>query len=128
MREHILDQLVDLSVIADIVFIDGDKNLSFLLEILFVFETRLPERLNFISLGIGRENLDEVILQTHALKSASSALGMRQLGFMCDEIVALSRRSDFETAQQMLDNVSSNGVESLNFIRSWCVENDFRST
>lgn len=94
------------AVLDDLIKIDNEKQ-GLVLEILEVFEKKLPERLQNIQMAIREGNPHKIQREIHSLKSSGSSLGATAIGEACDLLARVATEGTTQEALNHWERLSS---------------------
>lgn len=97
------DSMLDAETVADLRLLDSDSpGMSFLEQLVVLFQTNAPGRMAQIRVAIAEGNGDTLIRVAHTLKSNCGMLGGLGMAAYCEQFEAMGERRDFESAAALL--------------------------
>jgi len=97
------DSTLDVETVAQLRELDSDSpGVSFLAQLVLLFQTNAPERMAQIRAAIAERHAETLGRVAHTLKSNCSMLGALRMAGYCDTLETMGERRDFESAAALL--------------------------
>lgn len=93
--------VLDMTVVDELIALSDDGDPELLLDLIGLFLSDSPSKLEAVSEGVQTGDLDRVERAAHSLKGSSGNLGARRLQYLCESLVTRSRTGDLDGARRV---------------------------
>lgn len=90
-----------MTVVDELIALSDDGDPELLLDLIGLFLSDSPSKLEAVSEGVQTGDLDRVERAAHSLKGSSGNLGARRLQYLCESLVTRSRTGDLDGARRV---------------------------
>jgi HPt (histidine-containing phosphotransfer) domain-containing protein len=112
-----VDGVLDTETVADLRQLDSDSpGISFLKQLVALFQTNAPARMAKIRTAIDEQQGDTLVAVSHTLKSNCSMLGALQMADHCGKLEMMGERRDFEAAAALLPAAENEFARVVNAV------------
>lgn len=95
---------IDWSILAELDELSFSDP-SFSKEIIQIFQLKSTDRIRALQLAIDSNNLEDIMQEAHALKSASCCVGAIRLQQYCDEIRVFAKKSNLQEILNLMNQL-----------------------
>ena len=99
--------VLDMTVVDELIALSDDGDPELLLDLIGLFLSDSPSKLEAVSEGVQTGDLDRVERAAHSLKGSSGNLGARRLQHLCESLVTRSRTGDLDGARRVAAQLDS---------------------
>lgn len=99
------DDLIDFSVIQNLIDLGGDDGKDFLKEIINLYIEQYPELFNSMKSNAENNNSVEMYQSAHALKGASLNIGAKEIASLCKQIEFKGKANDMTQINDLIKSL-----------------------
>lgn len=103
--EYTKDNLIDTSIVQNLIDLGGDDGKGFLKEIIDLYTDQYPELFNNIRNGSLKNDAVLMYQSAHALKGASLNIGAKELAVLCKEVELKGKANDMSGIQELISEI-----------------------
>ena len=114
--ENIKDNLIDFTIIQNLIDLGGDDGKDFLKEIVDLYVQQYPELYCGIKNGAETNQPVEMYQSAHALKGASLNIGAKEIASICKQIELKGKANDMNQIPELiisLENIYPVTIDEL---------------
>lgn len=110
---------LDTNVLEELKHIDEGNHRSLVFDLLDLFESKVPERIQKLNLSLDQQDWLESVKNAHAVKSSASPLGAHAIARTCDDISGLVRIGNYVEAKSLMDLLHTQCKGLRGHLQSW---------
>jgi HPt (histidine-containing phosphotransfer) domain-containing protein len=100
--DNIKNDLIDSSIVQNLIDLGGDDGKDFLKEIVDLYIQQYPELYNSIKNGAENNQSVEMYQSAHALKGASLNIGAKEIASICKQIELKGKANDMTQIPELI--------------------------
>ena len=100
--EYTKDDLIDSSIVQNLIDLGGDEGKGFLKEIIDLYIEQYPELFNNIKSGSLKNDSVLMFQSAHALKGASLNVGAKELALLCKKVELKGKENDMSGISELI--------------------------
>lgn len=100
--EYTSDDLIDFTVVQNLIELGGDDGKAFLKEIIDLYIAQYPELFDSIKNGANNNDIVSMYQSAHALKGASLNVGAKILSSLCKQIELKGKANDMTQISDLI--------------------------
>ncbi len=104
---YIYDDLIDSSIIQNIIELGGEDGKGFLKEIIELYIGQYPELLESIKENAQKNENVPMWQSAHALKGASLNIGAKEIASICKEIEMKGKANEIEKIPELINKLEN---------------------
>jgi HPt (histidine-containing phosphotransfer) domain-containing protein len=105
--ENIDSNLIDFSIIQNLIELGGDDGKEFLKEIIELYIQQYPELFNSIKNNAENNNANDMYQSAHALKGASLNVGAKEIASLCKQIEFKGKANDMTQIPELIASLEN---------------------
>ncbi len=108
-----MDQVLDMEVVEELLALTGDSDPELLLDLIHMFLEDAPGKLEAMTEGLAKGDLEQVAHAAHSLKGSAGNLGIRMVQHDCDALQNASRQNQTEVVRELVPRLEENFSQAI---------------
>lgn len=108
-----MDQVLDMEVVEELLALTGDGDPELLLDLIHMFLEDAPTKLEAMTEGLAKGDLEQVAQAAHSLKGSAGNLGIRMVQHDCDELQNAGHANDMDTVRRVVPRLEENFTQAI---------------
>ena len=107
-----MDQVLDMSVVEELLSFSDDGDPELLLDLIQMFLDDGPSKVNAVTEGLAAGDFEKMERAAHSLKGSSGNLGARLLQDTCEQMLFATRHQKLEESRQLTAKLADRYAEA----------------
>ena len=108
-----MDQVLDMEVVDELVALTGDGDPELLLDLIHMFLEDAPSKLEAMTEGVAKGDLEQVAQAAHSLKGSAGNLGIRMVQHDCDELQNAGHNNEVDRVRKVVARLEENFSQAI---------------
>ncbi len=108
-----MDQVLDMEVVEELLALTGDSDPELLLDLINMFLEDAPNKLEAMTEGLAKGDLEQVAHAAHSLKGSAGNLGIRMVQADCDALQNAGWQNQVEAVRGLVPQLEENFSRGL---------------
>ena len=118
--EYTKDDLIDYSIVQNLIELGGDEGKGFLKEIIELYIEQYPELIGNIKSGSSKNDSVLMFQSAHALKGASLNVGAKELASLCKQVELKGKENDMTGISELIAAIEKIYLITMDELKKMC--------
>lgn len=118
--EHIKDNLIDFTIVQNLIELGGDDGKDFLKEIIGLYIDQYPELYDSIKKGYASNDPVLMYQSAHSLKGASLNIGAKEMSSLCKQVEFKGKANDMTGIQELIAAIEQVYPMTVDELKKMC--------